>query len=164
VNTAPIGLTGLRKRCCGKGRTTNETRPDRLHARDCSRIEPAKMANPQQRRPVIQPKTGVRTGLRWRKPDSNRQYRVTEGFECAGLPRSRNLEHVDSPEAVGGHDEQSALSRAKGRTSPLSAAALSIEAQARRTDRAAAGCCASCTPNAKISSAGMDGTKRLNLS
>ena len=39
----------------------------------------------------------------------------------------------------------------------------SIEAQARRTDRAAAGCCASCTPNAKISSAGMDGTKRLNL-
>jgi len=39
------------------------------------------MANPQQRRPVIQPKTGVRTGLRWRKPDSNRQYRVTEGFE-----------------------------------------------------------------------------------
>src|SRR6202011_2992903 len=75
----------------------------------------------------------------------------------------RHLEHVDSPEAVGGHDEQSALSRAKGRTSPLSAAALSIEAQARRTDHAAAGCCASCTSNAKISSAGMDGTKRLNL-
>ena len=72
-------------------------------------------------------------------------------------------QHVALPGSGRRQDEQSGLSPPKSRTPPLSAAALSMRAQARRTDREAAGCCAYRTQNAKISCAGMDGTKRLNL-